>query len=440
MNKSIYIVFFLLLTFSSIAQDKPNIVLFFVDDMGWADVNFRNDKIHTPHLDQLRKDGLEFTRAYIATPTCSPSRASILTGKEPVRFQMSRHAMSGDENEFNLWDTDPMQRPSRNWLPLEEETYAEALKDIGYYNYFIGKWHLGHEPYYPIHQGFDAQYYTNEHGHPKSYCPPFFKDGNPFPNTNEDSYLTDVLTDEAVRFVEEYDQNKPFMLSFWYFNVHGPHIGRRDWVEAYKKEGLTGKFAEYAAMVTTMDESVGKVRESLEKKAISKNTVIIFISDQGGAFPNTPLSGGKKGGNTLGEGGARVPMYFLYPNVTEANTTCEVPVQSLDIFPTLVEIANGKVDNNSEIQGKSLVSLLKGKSKRKWNKRSLYFFRSYEDQYSAIIQGKWKLVKYHSGKYELFDLNNDLSEKSNLIGQGLKMERKLKKKLLEWEKEAVPIF
>lgn len=436
-NHLLYILLFLTQSIGVIGQSQPNIVLFFVDDMGWADVNHRNEKLQTPNLDQLRQESLEFTRAYIATPTCSPSRASLLTGKEPVRFQMSRHAMSGNQEEFHLWKTDPVQRPSRNWLPLEEETYAEALKKEGYYNYFIGKWHLGHEPYYPVHQGFDAQYYTNEHGHPKSYYPPYFKEGNPFPNTAEDDYLTDVLTHEATRFVKEYDKKEPFMLSFWYFTVHGPHIGRKDWVEYYKAEGLEGKFAEYAAMISTMDESVGQLRQALKDKGIADNTVIIFLSDQGSYFENLPLSGGKRGGNSLGEGGARVPLYILYPDVTQANSTCDIPVQSLDIFPTLKEIASGKKYKNKAIQGKSLLPLLKnGKIK----KRSLYFFRSYEDQYSAIMQGDWKLVKYHSGKYELFNLKSDISEKTNLAGMGLKQERKLKKKIRKWEAEAVPIF
>lgn len=442
---------FLLISVVAFAQNQPNIVLLFVDDMGWADVNYRNNKFYTPNLDQLRKESLEFTRAYIATPTCSPSRASLLTGKEPVRFQMTRHAVDEDsnlatiidgksKNEFNLWKTDPVQRPSRNWLPLEEVTYAEELKKVGYYNYFIGKWHLGPEPYYPVHQGFDTQYYTNPHGHPKSYYPPYFKDGNPFPNTDEDDYLTDVLTDEAERFIRDYDKNQPFMLSFWYFNVHGPHIGRKDWVEIYQKEGLTGKDAEYAAMISTMDESIGQVRKALNDKGIADNTVIIFLSDQGSFFENTPLSGGKRGGNTLGEGGARVPMYILYPKVTKAHTTCDVPVQSLDIFPTLLEIATDKPYSNKVIQGKSLVPLIKSNKVKKFQNRAIYGFRSYEDQYVSIIKGDWKLVKYHGGKYQLFNIEEDISEASNLIGKGWKQEQKLKKLLAKWEAKAVPEF
>ncbi|MDO6818493.1 sulfatase [Zobellia sp. 1_MG-2023] len=429
-----------------LAQEKPNIVLLFVDDYGWADVGFRNSKFHTPNIDHLKKDGFNFNRAYIATPTCSPSRASLLTGKEPVRFQMVRHIIDGKEKaaknnmpggKFNLWPTDPVQMPSRNWLPLEEVTYAERLKEFGYYNMFIGKWHLGSEKYHPVHQGFDAQYGTGDHGHPGNYYAPFFKTGNPLPDFPEGTYLTDVLTEGAEKFITEYDKEQPFMLSLWYYNVHGPHIGRTDWVERYKKEGLTGKDAEYAAMVSAMDESVGKVRKAIDKKGIAKNTVVILLSDQGGYFSNAPLSGGKTGGNTLGEGGARVPFIISYPGVTMPGISCDVPVQSIDVFPTLVEIASGKKSKNKNIQGKSLMPLLQGKE---FKKRNLFFFRSYEDQYTAIMNGDWKMVKYHSGRHDLFNIKEDQSESKNLINIEVDQAKKMKKQLEKWEKEAVPEF
>ena len=430
------------------AQQQPNIVLFFVDDMGWADLNYRNEKFHTPNINQLKKESLEFTRAYIPTPTCSPSRASLLTGKEAVRMQMVRHIVDNINNkatiidgqqkgEFHLWNNDPVQMPSRNWLKLEEETYAEALKAKGYYNFFIGKWHLGDERFFPIHQGFDDSYHTNPFGHPKSYYSPFFKTGNPFPNKDKDAYLTDVLTDEAERFIGEYNQQKPFMLSMWYFNVHSPFIGRKDWVERYKKEGLTKKDAEYAAMVSVMDESIGRIRTALTAKGIDKNTVVFFISDQGGAFKNGDLRGGKKGGDALAEGGARVPFLVHYPNVTQPNTTTDIPIQTIDVFPTLMEIATGKKYKNKNIQGKSLMPILKGNTPRKLAKRSLFGFRSYEDQYCSIVSGDWKIIKYHSGKYELYNIKNDAGEQNNLIDSEVKIAKKLKRKLVKWEKKAV---
>ncbi len=427
-------------------HEKPNIVLLFVDDWGWVDLGYRTKLFHTPNIDQLKKDGLEFTRAYIATPTCSPSRASLLTGKEPVRFQMVRHIPGGNEagfkngrtdEEFHLWPKDPVQMPSRNWLPLEEVTYAERLKEFGYYNMFIGKWHLGHEPYHPIHQGFDEQYGTANAGHPNSYYPPYFKIDNPLEDTPKDKYLTDVLTDKAEDFIDTYDKAQPFMLSMWYYNVHGPHEGPKDLVEKYKKEGLEDRFANYAAMVTAVDESVGRVRKALKEKGMAENTVILLISDQGGYFDQAPLSGSKTGGNTLGEGGARVPFIIDYPGLTKPNTTTDIPVQSLDIYPTLIEIASGEPCNDDWIDGESLMPIIKGGTLAK---RNLYFFRSYEDQYASVISGDWKLVKYHSGKFELFNVRDDISEQHNLIGENLEQESTLKKELAAWEAEAVPAF
>lgn len=424
-------------------SEKPNIVLLFVDDYGWADVGYRNDTFNTPNIDQLKKEGLDFNRAYIPTPTCSPSRLSLLTGKEAIRLGMPRH-ISIDKNnpeaEYNLWPTDPVQRPSRNYLPLEEVTYAERLKELGYYNYFVGKWHLGHVGRYPVDQGFDEEFGTTDHGHPKSYYYPFFKDGDPrgfMDNYKEGDYLTDVLTDGAVDFIKGYDKKQPFMLSFWYYSVHGPSIGRKDLLKKYQDAGLVGKYAHHAAMVEAMDESVGRVRKALTEKGIADNTVIIVLSDQGGAYTNAPLSGGKKGGNTLGEGGARVPFMVYYPEVTTPNTVSDVPVQSIDLYPTLVEIASGKKCEDKQINGVSLMPLLKGK---KIAKRNLYFFRSYEDQYAAVISGDWKLVKYHSGKFQLFNVTDDISEQNDLIGKGLEMETKLKSDILKWEKEAVPVY
>lgn len=422
------------------AQEKPNVVLLFIDDWGWSDVGFRNERFHTPNIDQLKNDGMEFTRAYVPTPTCSPSRASLLTGKEAIRLEMPRHIDQANKDgsndeKYGYWKTDPVQMPSINWLKLEEETYAEYLKTQGYYNMFIGKWHLGHEPYHPIYQGFDDMYGTGNWGHPKSYYPDFFRDDLMSEYTDE--YLTDILTDKAVDFINEYDQENPFMLTFWYYNVHSPHVGRKDWVKTYLDKGYNQKDAEYAAMVASMDESIGRVRKALDKKGISENTVVLLISDQGGFFSNAPLSGGKIGGNTLGEGGARVPFIVHYPGVTTPGAVSETPIQTIDVFPTLAEIATQKTYKNKGIQGKSLMSELRGE---KLKTRDLFFYRSYEDQYAAIISGEWKLIKYRSGSYKLFNVVADISESKDLISTGLTIEKKLKKRLNKWEKVAVPDF
>ncbi len=424
---------------------QPNIVLLFIDDYGWSDIGYRNNTFNTPNLDQLKKESLDFQRAYIPTPTCSPSRYSLLTGKEAVRGQMVRHISIDPNNpdaKYNLWPTDPVEMPSINYMPLNEITYAERLKEYGYYNMFIGKWHLGHIGRYPVDQGFDAEFGITNAGHPKSYYYPFFKEkddpkGYLKSGVKEGDYLIDVLTDGAVDFIENYDKNQPFMLSFWYYSVHSPSIGRKDLLKKYHDAGLEGKYAHHAAMVETMDASVGRVRKALVDKGVADNTVLIVLSDQGGAYSNIPLSGGKKGGNTLGEGGARVPFMIHYPGITKPNSESNVPVQSIDLYPTLIEIASGNECKDKQIQGVSLMPLLKGENLKS---RNLYFFRSYEDQYAAVISGHWKLIKYHSGKFQLFNIEKDISEKNNLIDNGLVIEIELRNNLSKWEAEAVPTY
>ncbi len=443
MKRLVLFAVLLCLAINAKAQEKPNIVLLFVDDYGWSDIGYRNASFETPNLDQLKKESLDFQRAYIPTPTCSPSRLSLLTGKEAVRLQMVRHIALDPKNpdaKYGMWKTDPVQMPSLNYLPLNEVTYAEKIKEHGYYNHFIGKWHLGHTGRYPIDQGFDSEFGVTDAGHPKSYYFPFFKakdDPKGFvKNYKKGDYLTNVLTDNAVDFIENYEKENPFMLTFWYYSVHGPSVGRKDLLKKYQARGIQGKYAHHHAMVEAMDESVGRVRKALEDKGIADNTVIIVLSDQGGAFPNDPLRGGKKGGDTLAEGGARVPFMIYYPGVTTPSESF-TPVQSIDVFPTVVEIASGKKCKKKDIQGVSLMPLIKG---GKLKKRNLFGFRSYEDQYTSIINGDWKIIKYHSGKHQLYNLAVDQSEKNDLIGKGLKIEKKLKKALAKWEKKAVPAF
>ena len=187
----------------------------------------------------------------------------------------------------------------------------------------------------------------------------------------------------------------------------------------------------------SMDESVGRVREALKGKGIDKNTVVFVISDQGGFFSNAPLSGGKIGANTLGEGGSRVPFLVYYPGVTTPGAVSDTPIQTIDVFPTLAEIASNSVYKSNKIQGISLVPELKG---MKLKARDLFFYRSYEDQYAAVISGDWKLIKYRSGRFKLFNVNEDVSEENNLAGKGFAIERKLKRKLSKWEKQAVPVY
>lgn len=416
---------------SSYAGQKPNIVLFFVDDLGWADLGYQDEKFHSPNIDKLKDEGLYLSRAYIPTPTCSPSRASLLTGKESVRIQMVRHISGPQTGEYNMWETDPEQMPSRNFLPLEEITYAERLKDFGYYNMFLGKWHLGQdEKYWPRNQGFDEEYCTGNQYH-HSFKPYYeTKDG-------QGKYKTDLITEQAVSLIEGYNRDQPFMMSVWYYNVHRGFQGRKDWVEFHRERGLEGDMLEYAAMVSVVDESVGKIREALTARGIAENTIILFTSDQGGTLKNAHLRGGKKGGETLCEGGARVPFIIHYPGETQAKSVCNTPIQTVDVYPTLIEIASGKKCKDKQIQGLSLLPVLRGKTLKE---RKLFFYRSYEDQYAAIRDGDWKLIKYRSGKYELYNLENDEEEQNNQVELEVQIAGRMKNELAKWEMEAVPEY
>ncbi len=421
-----------LLSVGAAASEKPNIVLFFVDDMGWSDLGYRNPVFESPNIDSLAREGLNFEQAYIACPTCSPSRATLLTGKHPARLELVRHITGGPDKKYNYWPTDPAQFPCVNWLALEYTTYAEVLKQQGYYNLFIGKWHLGHEEYHPIHQGFDRQIGTSNAGHPRGYYPPYFKNSTVMAQEKE-RYLTDKLTDGAVDFIEQHDRDQPFMLSFWYYSVHGPHQGRKDWVKHFEAKGLTGRYANYVAMVKSVDESIGRVRKALKQKGIDEKTIIFFLSDQGGYFENPPFHGGKRV-DTLYEGGARVPFIVHWPGVTQSGAKNNSIVQSTDLFPTLVEIAGGDVREYDALDGISLLSTIRENTEMK-RAEPIYGYRAYEDLYASVREGNWKLLAYRSGKIKLFNVAKDIKEQQDLAQTMPKKVVELKTKLMVWEKD-----
>tara|TARA_B110000305_G_scaffold164206_1_gene181592 strand:+ start:4343 stop:6088 length:1746 start_codon:yes stop_codon:yes gene_type:complete len=418
---TIFIAVLTALPLGAAQQEQPNIVLFFVDDMGWSDLGYRNPIFESPNIDALAEESVDYLQAYIATPTCSPSRATLLTGQHPARLRMVRHIPKDEANgfdkyartekEFNLLKTDPAQFPSRNWVPLENVTYAEALSDLGYYNLFAGKWHLGHEPYHPIEQGFDRQIGTSNAGHPSSYYPEYFKNSDVLQDETE-RYLTDFLTDETVGFIEDYDRDQPFMISMWYYNVHGPHQGREDYVKHFEAKGMTGLYANYAAMVKSVDDSVGRVRAALSGKGIERETIIIFLSDQGGYFENPPFHGGKRS-DTLYEGGARVPFMINWPGVTASHVKQESIVQSTDLFPTLVEIAGGDASDYDNLDGISLVPTLRGQ--KTWTRpEAIFGYRAYEDLYASVREGDWKLLAYRSGTTKLYNIKDDIGERNDV--------------------------
>jgi arylsulfatase A-like enzyme len=404
-------------------------------------LGYRNDKFETPSIDALAAQSVDFQRAYIASPTCSPSRATLLTGKHPARLRMVRHVPNKEEHgfdpfgrtdqEFHQLEGDPAKFPSRNWLPLEHTTYAEALADLGYHNEFFGKWHLGHEPYHPIHQGFHRQTGTSNAGHPKSYKAPFFKNSDVWSDV-KDEYLTDKLTDESVAFIDNYDQDKPFMLSMWYYNVHRPPVARDDLLQHFLGKGLDKTEAIYSAQVKAVDESVGRIRDALVAKEIDQETIVIFLSDQGSWYQNLPFRGTKRV-DTLCEGGARVPMMIHWPGVTMPRIDKANLVQSTDLFPTMVEMAGGDPSQYENLDGISLLSTIKD-NKNVDRGEPLFGYRAYQDLYASVREDDWNMLAYRDGRISLYNIAEDIEEKNDLSVKHPEVTGKLIKKLVDWEK------
>ena len=421
------------------AQPKrPNIVFFLIDDLGWADVGCFGSKFYrTPNIDKLASQGMRFTDAYAACAVCSPTRASIMTGKYPARL----HLTDWIPGEGNKPGQELLVPKWRMFLPLEEVTIAEALKQVGYTCASIGKWHLGNPDYFPQHQGFDVNVAGGDIGHPAAYFWPYEGKTHTVPGLkaggHEGEYLTDRLTDAAEEFIEQ-NKARPFFLYFPHYAVHRP-------LEA--KAALVGKYetaasqteqtnAVYAAMIESVDDSVGRILRKLDALGLTENTVVIFMSDNGGLWPqstsNAPLRAGK---GFAYEGGIREPLIIKWPGATPAGSLCSVPVSSIDFFPTLVEIAGAK--SSSAVDGRSIVSLLKqrGKVKREalfWHYPH-YWNNSRVRPYGAVRAGDWKLIEhYEDMRVELYNLKEDLSEAHDLAAANPKKVNELRKLLHKW--------
>ncbi len=398
--------------------------------LGYYDLGFRNKKFHTPNIDKLACESLEFSYAYVPSPTCSPSRVGLYTGIHPAKLEFFRHVPGSPEGEYHQWEGDPAHLPSRNYLPLEEVTYAEALKALNYNTFFAGKWHLGHGEHNPDQQGFDKYVSgSNGGGSTRKYVQAIVN------GKNEDVYTTDLLTDSVVDYIQSYKSDQPFLLQLSYWNVHTPTIGRKDLVAFYNERGLEGDEAEFAAQVTSVDESVGQVLDAIDKRGFDENTVVIFTSDQGSYFPNLPLRGTKEVGTALYEGSVRIPFLIKWPGVTEPGTKKEDHISTLDVFPTLIDIAGKDPENYSDLDGLSLKALIQ--QDRPLDRDYLYFYRAYDPQYAAVLSKEgWKLVAYRGKKYELYNILDDIGEENNLAGLNPEKADELVKALRDWEKTA----
>jgi arylsulfatase A len=414
-------------------SERPNIVFLLADDLGWSDTAvYGGDLVNTPNLTRLAKSGVRFTNAYSAAPVCSPSRASLLTGKYPARLHMTTWYEASQAPPTNKKLIPPTTVGD---LPLSETTIAEVLQSNGYLTAHIGKWHLGSAGYYPENQGFDIDIGATFWGAPSTHFYPYkgtYWDGEPryVPHLEwgkPGEYLADRLTSEALNVMTK-AKDRPFFLDLWFHSVHIPIEAPPNLVAAYKHQirpGLHHTNATYAAMVENLDENVGRVLDHIEKLGIADKTIVVFGSDNGGYIgksegekvtDNYPLRSGK---GALYEGGIRVPLIVRWPGNSARNVTCNEPVITNDFYPTVLEMT-GLIDKNRYEQkdGRSLAPLLRN-PKLELDRKNLYFH--YPHYYetttpvSAVRNGKWKLLEYlEDGHCELYDLEKDLSEKHDL--------------------------
>jgi arylsulfatase A len=417
-----------------------NFVFVFIDDMGWTDLGcFGSDLYQTPNIDRLASEGVKFTDAYSACTVCSPTRASVMTGKYPARLHITDwihgHRRPWAKLAIPQW---------QEYLPLEEVTIAEALKPAGYATCHVGKWHLGTEEYWPDKQGFDLNIGGCHRGQPPSYFSPYkiesLEDGP------EGEYLTDREAAEACRFMEEH-ADQPFLLYLPHYAVHTPLQGKKDVVERYQglvKPDLRHKNATYAAMVQSVDDCVGKLTAKLDELGIADRTVVFFTSDNGGllghATDNSPLRAGK--GSSY-EGGVRVPLIVKWPGVTPAGAECAEPVISNDFYPTILEMAGvqGDPGHNSNVDGESLVPLLRQPGGRLDRDALYWHYPHYHPggatPYGAVRARDWKLLEFYEDMHtELYHLAEDIGEKTDLAQASPQEADEFREQLQAW-REAV---
>ena len=439
-------------------SQKPNIILFLADDMGWTAPACCGSDLHeTPNIDRLAREGTRFSCAYTPSPVCTPTRAAIMTGKHPARLNMTIWRESAVSRLTSEGKEKLIPPVTETDLALDYVTLAETLREQGYHTLHVGKWHLGDAGHYPETQGFDTNIGGTIYGAPKTYWYPYrgankgsggIKEYRYIPGLSPGKpgdYLTDRLTSDAIAAVEPL-RHEPFFLQLAFHSPHTPIEGKPEFVEHYRskiREGMTHQNAEYAAMVHALDQNVGRVLQKLDEWGIADNTLVIFTSDNGGydnvldgqqVTNNRPLRSGK---GSLYEGGVRVPLIMRYPNVAAANAVCDRPVVSMDFYATILELLGIQPSESLGVQdGLSLMPLLKdplSKLERDtfyWHFPHYYFNTS---PVSAIREGEWKLLEYFEDNHlELYNLTTDMGETSDLAKTDPERAKTLHAKLVQW--------
>lgn len=433
----------------SAAAKRPNIVFILADDLGYTDVGCYGSKYYqTPNIDRLAAQGIRFTSGHTCGANCAPSRAALMSGQYGPRTGVYT---VGSIDRFD-WRSRPL-RPVDNVteLPLEKITIAKALKDAGYATAMFGKWHLGNAaPYHPSYRGFDeaivsAGVHFNFKTEPKVDYPP-------------GTYLADFLTDKAVDFIRRH-KDGPFFVYLPHFAVHAPHEAKPELIARFKGKPPVGGHHDpaYAAMIVSVDESVGRIVALLDELKLADNTLVIFSSDNGGVggyereglthagtiTDNAPLRGGK---GMFYEGGIRVPYIFRWPGGVPAGKVCDQAINGVDLYPTLLELAGVKPPPNYTLDGESYLSLLTSGGKATLNRDTIYWhFPGYlgagQDEWrtlpvGVVRSGDWKLMEFfEDGRLELYNLREDLSEKNNLAAKMPEKVKQLRANLHEWRKQ-----
>ena len=425
-------------------QSQPNIILFLVDDLGRTDLGcYGSDLYETPNIDKLASEGVKFTNAYSACTVCSPSRAAIMTGKYPARLHLTDWIQGHKRPKAKLKVSDWQM-----FLDTTEVTIADALSDAGYVTANFGKWHLGDEPLYcPENQGFDVNVGGYRWGAPGSYFYPYHgnrRDKIHPPNLQEGEkgeYLTDRLTDEALAFIENYAEES-FFIYFPHYAVHTPiqaHDTLTKYYQSKVNENLQHQNAAYAAMIHSMDHSLGRIREKLLELGLDEKTAIFFTSDNGGLELRNITSNGavRDGKGSAYEGGVRVPFIALVPGVTLKGSISDEPIIGMDLYPTILDLAGLEV---VEHDGKNLIPLLNSTSSQ-LNRSSIFWHYPHyhpggATPYSAIRNGDYKLIEFfEDGKLEMYNLADDIGETNSLAELRPAKLKELHEELKHWRDE-----
>ncbi len=445
-------------------EKRPNFLFFLVDDLGYMDIGAYNPDTfyETPNIDQLAREGMRFTDGYAANPVCSPTRYSIMTGKYPTRVGATNFFSGARSGRFR-------PAPLHSDMPLSETTLAEALKEAGYRTAFLGKWHLGPtETHWPKAQGFDVNVGGHHRGSPPGgYFAPY---NNPrMENGPEGEHLPARLAKEAAALLEKF-KDGPFLVYLSFYSVHTPLQAPKDLIEKYKAKaarlghGGRAEFADeeqvlptdkarqvrilqrhatYAAMMESMDAAVGRVLRKLKALGLDDNTVVFFMSDNGGLSTsegsptsNLPLRGGK---GWLYEGGIREPFMIKWPGAAKPGGVCTHPVISTDFYPTILDMAGLASRPGQHLDGVSLAPLLEERGTPE--RDALYWhYPHYSNQGGfpggAIREGDYKLLeRYEDGRVHLYNLKKDIGERNDLAEKMPRRVNRMRKKLHAWYKE-----